>query len=72
MLVVAECRLCGRQAKFLAQDLATFYGPTREPWSLRFRCENCDTRDCRVYLTESNFERKHEITVWRPVKIRQG
>jgi ribosomal protein L37E len=72
MLVVAECRRCGRQAKFLAQDLATFYGQAREPRSLRFRCETCDNGDCRIFVTESNFERSHEITVWRPVKIRQG
>jgi len=72
MLVVAECRICGRQAKFLAQDLATFYGQARAPWSLRFRCEACDNSDCKIIVTESNFERQHEITVWRPVKIRQG
>lgn len=72
MLVLAECRQCGRQAKFLAQDLAGFYGHAKDPWSLPFRCEECNTRNCKVTLTESNFERKHEIVVWRPVKVRQG
>jgi hypothetical protein len=72
MLVLAECRLCGRQAKFLAQDLATFYGQATEPSSLPFRCETCDTRNCKVMLTARDFERRHEIVVWRPVKIRQG
>ena len=71
MLVVAECRQCGRQAAFLAADLAAFYGHTRDPQSLPFRCETCDKRDCKIHLTESNFERKHEMTVWRPMKIRQ-
>jgi hypothetical protein len=72
MIVVAECRQCGRQAKFLARDLATFYGHAREPSSLPFRCETCDRRDCKVFLAESNFDRNHEITVWRPMKIRQS
>lgn len=71
MLVLVECRACGRQAKFLARDLATFYGQSTEPRSLPFRCEACDTRDCKVILMESNFERNHEVVVWRPIKIRQ-
>lgn len=72
MLVLAECRLCHRQAKFLAQDLASFYGHETAPTALPFRCESCDARDCKVTLTESDFEHNHEIVVWRPVKIRQG
>jgi hypothetical protein len=72
MLVLVECRLCRRQAKFLAQDLANFYGRETAPGALPFRCETCATRDCAVALMESNFERNHEIVVWRPMKMRQG
>ena len=71
MLVMAECRHCGRQAKFLARDLASLFGAARAPKSLNFRCEQCDIRDCKVIVTEQNFEQNHEMTVWRPVKIRQ-
>ena len=72
MLVLVECRACGRQAKFLAQDLANFYGYAVAPAALPFRCEECNTRDCKITVTETNYERKHEIVVWRPVKLRQG
>ena len=71
MIVVAECRRCGRQAKFMAHDLAGCYGIARDPQSLKFRCETCDTRDCAISLIESNFERNHEIIVWRPMRMRQ-
>lgn len=72
MLVLAECRLCRRQAKFLAQDLAIFYGQATAPSSLPFRCESCNRRDCKVTLIESDFEHNHEVVVWRPIKMRQG
>jgi hypothetical protein len=72
MLVLVECRLCHRQAKFLAHDLAAFYGYATPPGALPFRCEACNTRDCKVMLTERDFERNHEMVVWRPMKIRQG
>jgi hypothetical protein len=72
MLVLVECRLCRRQAKFLAHDLAIFYGQATPPSVLPFRCEACNTRDCKVTLTESDFEHNHEVIVWRPIKVRQG
>jgi hypothetical protein len=72
MLVLVECRLCRRQAKFIARDLAAFYGVETAPQALPFRCETCDTHDCKVMLTPSDFEHNHEVVVWRPVKIRQG
>jgi hypothetical protein len=72
MLVMAECGLCGRQAKFYAEELAKFYGRGRDPQTLKFRCEPCGTTQCRITLTEYSFERKREIIVWRPVKMKEG
>lgn len=72
LFVLVECRLCRRQARFLARDLATFYGHGRRPSGLPFRCEECDSRDCKVIVAENNFERSHEVVVWRPMKIREG
>lgn len=70
MLVVATCRHCERQARFLASDLAGFYGHGRDPRSLPFRCKACDRRDCRVTLMDWPFDRTPETIVWRPVKVR--
>ena len=70
MLVTAECKLCKRQASFFAYDLAHVYGGGRDPRNLPFRCERCDNRDCTVTVALPNFERKAEMTVWRPVKVK--
>lgn len=70
MLVVATCRHCERQARFLASDLAGFYGHGRDPRTLPFRCKACDRRDCRVTLMDWPFDRTPETIVWRPVKVR--
>ena len=72
MLVLAECRLCGRQAKFYAEELATFYGRGRDPRTLKFRCKACNQTRCKISLTEQSFERTAEMIVWRPVKVKQG
>jgi hypothetical protein len=69
MLVVAECRLCGREAKFYAEELANFYGRGRDPQTLRFRCKPCNSIECRITIIEQSFERKREIIVWRPVRV---
>lgn len=70
MFVVATCRRCERQARFLASDLGGFYGHGRDPRTLPFRCTICDSRDCRVTLMEPPFDRTPETIVWRPVKVR--
>lgn len=70
MFVVATCRRCERQARFLASDLGGMYGHGRDPRSLPFRCSVCDVRHCRVTLMEPPFDRTPETIVWRPVKIR--
>lgn len=72
MLVVAECRLCGREARFYAEELATFYGRGRDPQTLRFRCKRCNDIKCRIMLTEQNFEPGREMIVWRPVRVKEG
>lgn len=71
MLVVAECRLCGRQAQFYAEELAVFYGRGRDPATLRFRCRACDSTTCRITVAEQSFERRHETIVWRPVRVKK-
>ena len=72
MLVVAECRLCGREAKFYAEELAVFYGRGRDPQTLKFRCKPCDSVKCRITVFEQSFERKWELIVWRPVRVKEG
>lgn len=72
MLVVAECRLCGREAKFYAEELASFYGRGRDPRTLKFRCKPCNDIKCRITLTEQGFERQREMIVWRPVRVKEG
>jgi hypothetical protein len=72
MLVVAECRLCGREAKFYAEELAVFYGRGRDPQTLKFRCKPCDSVQCKITLIEQSFERKREMIVWRPVRVKEG
>lgn len=72
MLVRAECRRCGRQATFYADELATYYGRGRDPRTLKFRCEKCQTTQCRIAIIEQSFERNHEMIVWRPVKVKKG
>ncbi|SMD08377.1 hypothetical protein SAMN05880593_1209 [Rhizobium sp. RU36D] len=70
LLVVAECRQCGRRAKFLAEDLARYYYSDRKIRSLPFKCRECDAMDCKISLTEYLNDRTREVVVWRPMKIR--
>lgn len=72
MLVVAECRRCGREARFYAEELANFYGRGRDPQTLKFRCKHCNDTKCKITLIHQSFERKPEMIVWRPVKVKQG
>ena len=72
MLVVAECRRCGRRAQFYAEELATFYGRGRDPLSLKFRCTPCASTRCSITLVEQSSERTHETIIWRPVKVKEA
>ncbi len=71
MLVVAECRRCGRQAKFMATDLAKFYNPGRDLRTLPFKCRECDAMDCKISPMEFYTDRTREVVVWRPVKVKE-
>ncbi len=35
-----------------------------------FRCTTCDSRKFKITCEEMNTERNHEVTVWRPVKLK--
>jgi hypothetical protein len=70
MLVVATCRDCEREARFLARDLATFYGHGRDPHSLKFRCTACDRHNCKITMMDNPYDRTPETIVWRPVKVK--
>ena len=70
MLIVATCRKCDRQARFLARDLASLYGHGRDPRNLPFVCSNCETRDCKVTIMGNPYDRTPETVVWKPVKVK--
>lgn len=70
MLVVTECRRCGRQAQFLATDLVNFFSPGRHLETLPFKCRECDVIDCKIRPAEFINDRVHETVVWRPVKVK--
>ncbi len=71
MLLTATCRRCGRQAKFVAEDLARVYGSSRNPHTLPFKCMTCDAKDCEVRLMGLPFDRKPDTIIWRPTKGRR-
>ncbi|MBD9511891.1 hypothetical protein IB265_34650 [Ensifer sp. ENS10] len=70
MFVVVECRRCGKQATFAASDLCRVYGFDRDPRKLRFKCETCDTYECRIMMAFPDFDRKPEKVIWRPVTVK--
>ena len=70
LFVMAECRTCKRSARFLASDLASIFGHGRNPYTLKFKCTNCDSSNCTSTLEWPDFERTHEHYVWRPVKVK--
>lgn len=70
LLVVAECLGCGRVGRFLASDLAQWAGRQRPVHETPFTCTNCKGKHFRITCEEINTDRKPEIVVWRPVKIK--
>lgn len=70
LIVVVECKSCGRQARFLSKDLAGVYGHSRDPRTLPFRCEKCDTYECRIMMEFPDFDRVREKIIWKPVKVK--
>ena len=70
LIVAAQCSSCGKTGKFLASDLAKWSGYQRDIYETPFRCTTCDSRKFKITCEEWHRERSHEITVWRPVKIK--
>ncbi|ARS72254.1 hypothetical protein SMRU11_36065 [Sinorhizobium meliloti RU11/001] len=60
LIVVVECKSCGRQAPFLSKDLAGVYGHSRDRRTLPFRCEKCDPYECRIMMDFPDFDRVRE------------
>jgi len=72
MLVTAQCRRCGREARFLASDLAQFYNPGRSLFGLPFKCRECNLGNCKISTSEYLNDRTREIIVWRPMKVKHS
>ncbi|MCQ8781651.1 hypothetical protein [Mangrovibrevibacter kandeliae] len=70
MLVTATCRSCGHAASFLASDLVAFANPGKPIEAIRFRCRECDRRDCEVVAAEFDRDRRPDIIIWRPSRLR--
>lgn len=70
LIVVAECSGCGKTGKFLALDLAKWSGYQKDIYETPFRCTTCDSCKFKITCEEMNTERNHEVTVWRPVKLK--
>lgn len=70
MLVTARCRACDHSATFLASDLSTFADPSRPVGEIRFRCKECEARDVEVTPVELDRDRRPNIIVWRPSRLR--
>ncbi|MCD1643408.1 hypothetical protein [Aurantimonas coralicida] len=70
MLVTATCRKCGHAASFLAVDLAMAADPAAPLEKLAFRCRECRERDCEVEARELDRDRRPNIVVWRPTRLR--
>jgi hypothetical protein len=48
MVVVAACRPCRREGRFLARDRAQYKGWNASPWKLKFRCSECGGTDMKI------------------------
>jgi hypothetical protein len=69
-IVAARCRRCRNQASFLAADLIGFADPQEPISALRFRCGECDSRDYEIESLELDRDRRPDIIVWRPTRLR--
>ncbi|MGF0536446.1 hypothetical protein ACQQ2Q_00530 [Agrobacterium sp. ES01] len=70
MLVVVRCLGCGREAKFMAHELAVFYGHGRVLDTLPFKCLECGVSEKKIRPMEFMNDRTREIIVWRPTKMK--
>ncbi len=70
MLLAVSCTACGHVARFMASDVAQFVNPTREIELLPFRCGECGGKECKVMASEYDRDRRPDIIVWRPMRLR--
>ncbi|WP_421851474.1 hypothetical protein [Oricola sp.] len=70
MILAVACRGCGHVARFMAADVVQFVNPAREIERLPFRCGECGSTDCRITASEYDRDRKPDIVVWRPMRLR--
>ncbi len=69
MLIVVECKRCGRVGKFLARDVASHKGWNTSPWAVKFRCEECKGREMKISLEFFDPDPRGAHVIWRPVKV---
>jgi ribosomal protein L44E len=65
-----ESRARHHLAHFLASDVAQFMKPSRRIDQLRFKCSECEGKDCSVIRMEIDRDRRPDIVVWRPMRLR--
>jgi NAD-dependent SIR2 family protein deacetylase len=70
MLLAVSCKGCGHVASFLASDVAQFVNPSKPVEQVPFRCSECGTKDCKVMASEYDRDRRPDIVVWRPMRLR--
>jgi RNase P subunit RPR2 len=70
MILAVTCRGCGHVARFMASDVVQFVNPVREIEALPFRCGECGAKDCSVKASEYDRDRRPDIVVWRPMRLR--
>jgi hypothetical protein len=70
MILAVTCKGCGHLGQFMASDVAQFVNPTREIERLPFRCGECGGNDCAVKASEYDRDRRPDIIVWRPMRLR--
>ncbi|KQT88494.1 hypothetical protein ASG48_03555 [Aurantimonas sp. Leaf443] len=69
-IVTITCRGCGHGASFLASDIAAFADPDRPIEAVRFRCRECEGQAFDVATAVFDRDRKPDIIVWRPTRLR--
>jgi hypothetical protein len=69
-IITARCRGCGNAASFLARDIAEFTGHDLPIGNIRFRCASCGAKDAEIGSREIDPDRKPDIIVWRPTRLR--
>jgi len=71
MVVVAACRPCGREGRFLARDLAQYKGWNASPWKLKFRCSACDGTEMKVTCELFDPDPRSVQVIRKPIEIKR-